>query len=1000
MAILAVYSINYLRLSGAHQQAQSAIDAAALAAGVDMGKVVIDETDGCHFGVVALVDDTPRQKDNRPVLGINTLMATIRLDAIIANQLQNSTLLVLATNDLENLQADSLLLRNKIILACQNGTFTDKNGNVVNMLSDANASYDQNANGVSSGARVGSLTLTPGQFVSAQGTTNIPVASPASLAQVTPQTTAAIGSTTFYLPLVDQPLSIATSGGGSGTLHFQFIPTPDNMSIVDSSSATFTPTTAASPGFFPPFVIRVDGYQQFTEIGQTTAIASKSKKTTTTTTGKSLQVQNQTQLHVASAAQIGSPRHTFASGLLQLAFPQTAPPQGQGPNCSSLQTLMNTSQIQLTETPQPLSPTNSQNPSASTLGSTSPYLIWNSQSTGHWTSASGGAVPADPGASLIKSSYRGRSSDDPSVVLSFLVYDWLHAMYLRPNIQGVVSTLSQSMGLYGPSASSSSTSTSMLPQDNWLQGAYASSRKTRYPVTFGLTNVPADGNGDPRDLRNFANDPEGYRRQIANVFGYVAADATLPDQTLTVSINEKGQVVTTNGQPATNLVDFFNAITSSNQIATQSFMAAQAALKQSVTSMKALEAQTGVSGKAIFNNPQFSGVITQVQRAAQAKMNAVYVIHATLALLNDRKTITSLGVTEVSSKDFQIVNGDFYPPTQAATVQQILGSGVVATGQAQAVSLQDWCAPPVKGKPQFELFVQTQAATTGMLPSDDGFLQPVMASSSVPQSNQFIINFNVVGDASLNIGTNPGAVNMSQPTLSSAKVNVINGQELYQNTASLITLSPGTQMDEKWNCMARDNGANYSGSTAFFANQNDPGYNGSGADSSLPPLIAEWSLRCPAPNICVQPNGQIGMLKGTSEPLTAAQAASLGVTANINQISLQTDSAGNVSFYLQGQPIHFLTQPVAGVTWTNAINESDAVWTAVGGFGSQTGGFWNYDPTAAVESALKAGTAYNEETISKYGTATAAAYQWDVYSTGVFLVNTPSGCMTLYSWSS
>ncbi len=106
---VAVFVMFYIQGIGTHKQAQNAIDAAALQAAKDIGEIYIDTNEGSYFGPVGVSDNMPPGNDTnkRPIVGINTLMATIRLDALIAEQLGSSTMLVLAREDYEKARATS-----------------------------------------------------------------------------------------------------------------------------------------------------------------------------------------------------------------------------------------------------------------------------------------------------------------------------------------------------------------------------------------------------------------------------------------------------------------------------------------------------------------------------------------------------------------------------------------------------------------------------------------------------------------------------------------------------------------------------------------------------------------------------------------------------------------------------------------------------------------------------------------------------------------------------
>lgn len=836
LLVVAFIVINFVQLMGTHKEAQTAIDAASLTAAKDMSRIVIDESDGCHFGVVGLTDDVPRKKDSRPVLGINTVMATVRLDAIIANKLGSSTMLVLAAHDLQRVQADSLALRKKIIQSFDKKSFLDKDGNKVNLLHDVNQAYDDNAIRLGNGKRVGDVTLRAGSYKTAQGTTNVPTPMPQSLAQVDASTSSGFVGKTVYKPLVDVPVNYSANGS-QGKLVFKFLPLGNEISLVSESSVDFQDPGSVNTwsGYLPPYLVKA-------EVDQEVSAAA--------TMGGKNQVRPSGKMHVSAVAACGSPIRSFGSGLFQIAMPGGPPPRGQGPDCTSVQSIMNSNQIKLTQAPAEINSRNRNPLTAAQLGTASSYVpSWNRTSSGAWLSAQGGAVPASAGGRLVTSNFRARNTDDPSVVLACCVYDWLHAMYLRPNAEAVVNSLTANLNLYGNG--SQQTSWNFGNGDAFIPAAYASS-KPKYPVTFGLFSVPTDGVNDPRDLRNFDKNPDGFRRQLPNVFGYVPADMTLPDQALVVAMDEESNVVTTNGESPITLVDFFNAVIRTNQVSSQTFHAAMAVLKVKTAEGKVLNknlsnAVHSQDQSAISSlNQQISTLKAKVKRAEAAAQNAHYAVTLSLALLNDRKAISGQGITELAPNKFEIIGGYFLPPTKAATADEINGEGAVSTGQDASASIRDWCVAPKKGQPQIAIFQRSQAVTSSNV-SDSGFLAPVFAASAVPQSQLNIIDFKVVGDVTAD--SRSGLVTMSRPTTTPAGANVISGQLIYQNTAALITRAPRNNVQEIWNCIARDNGANYAASTAYFANSNDAGFNQNLASGDNPTLIAEWTLRCPAPSL-------------------------------------------------------------------------------------------------------------------------------------------------------
>lgn len=1009
--VIAYVVINFGQLLGTHKEAQTAIDAAALACAKDISKVVIDEKDGCHFGVVALVDDVPRKKDNRPVLGINTVMATIRLDAIVANKLNSSTMLVLAAHDLERAQGDSLTLRKKILQAMAEGEFNDKDGNKITLLKDVTETFDANAIRLSQGERQGNIILSAGEYATPHGTTNIPVPTPQSLAEVDSTNSALLGSTSFYQPLVNVPVTM-TANGSAGKLVFKFIPVSDGISISDATTSGFTQTLNNSPGYFPPYLVKVEADMKVVAASQMGAGSNqKNGEQNQTNSGDSAKIQSSI-MHVAAVAQCGAPRQTYGTGLLQLAFPGGVPPKGQGPDCTSVKSMMTATQIKLTQVPPEINAGNKNIIGAEILGTPSVYKpAWNIKNKGAWLRAQGGAVPANSLATLVpNASYRARVSDDPSVVLAYCVYDWLHAMYLRPNAEAIINSLSGNLGLYG-----ATTTSHLFNQDPPFVSAAYANVTPKFPVTFGLFKVPEDGEGDPRDLRNFASDPSAYRRQLPNVFGYVAAEATLPDQSLVVAMDGNSNVVTTNGQPATTLVDFFHALIDTNKLAIETFKNAQAAMKKLAEEIKVadkehqLALKSGNQERIAETKKKLETLENKVQRPLIAVKNAYYVNMLSLSVLNDRKAISGLGITKVSKGKFEIIGGTFYPPSKAGLVEEILGDGSVPTGQDSGVQRSDWLVPTKEGVPQLQIFVDSEKPAVGVRrerePWFDVGLEPVLAATSVPQAQNNIRDIFITGDVTAADHTG-GIVMVNNPETTSSGVNVIEGQLIYQNTSSLITTAPNnSEVYESWNCISRDNGANYAADTAFFGNSNDAGYNKISSSGNSPPLVAEWSLRCPAPsgpNFCTNPDGSAAPVM-----IVTAGADQPGVHNNLLDISYTSDASGNLSYYFQGKPMHFaqdyqtwLSTNITALTGSGPLGGGKVGRDYGNVQATWTGYMTDYYPNFATHFGNSlVSYFYNMAQVPTKAGNSYLYNIWAVYNADIFWTNTGS-CAQLYKWSS
>ncbi len=92
---LLLFALAYTRLLGGNQEQKTAIEAASLAAAKDIGRIVIKDD---HFGWVSLSDYAPtgtmtKAPDGlfQTVYSINTILATIRLDMILADQVSTAT---------------------------------------------------------------------------------------------------------------------------------------------------------------------------------------------------------------------------------------------------------------------------------------------------------------------------------------------------------------------------------------------------------------------------------------------------------------------------------------------------------------------------------------------------------------------------------------------------------------------------------------------------------------------------------------------------------------------------------------------------------------------------------------------------------------------------------------------------------------------------------------------------------------------------------------------
>ncbi|HNA74069.1 MAG TPA: pilus assembly protein TadG-related protein, partial [Candidatus Obscuribacter sp.] len=143
--IFGFITLNYQQLFGYHKQAQNAVDAAAIAVAKDVQKVTILDP---RLGRIGVVDQYGTAGlEQRPILSINTVLATARLDALVAQQLNNTTIMAAATQDLQNAKAAARNLANAVNNYIRGGTAQDADGRTINggsLLAVAANAYNVN----------------------------------------------------------------------------------------------------------------------------------------------------------------------------------------------------------------------------------------------------------------------------------------------------------------------------------------------------------------------------------------------------------------------------------------------------------------------------------------------------------------------------------------------------------------------------------------------------------------------------------------------------------------------------------------------------------------------------------------------------------------------------------------------------------------------------------------------------------------------------------------
>jgi hypothetical protein len=254
---LIFFCLNYARLLGGNAEQKKAIEAAALAAATDISNIVINTP---QMGYVSLSDQAPIGKFTvagdqffMPVRGINTIIGTARLDAIIADQLPNAAVMrTLAQNDYADAQLVITQLDTVITAALTSANSPqalDRDGTQINAYTDAQTAYTNNIIRMtgSSSYTAGNLLLTLGSL-NIPSDTNIPIPQPQS--KSTDQIAANLIQNNNYKSFVNIPYK-----GSKGTTQYVFGGIGNTPRLVDVRNFV---TTLAGVAYQVPTVVKAE----------------------------------------------------------------------------------------------------------------------------------------------------------------------------------------------------------------------------------------------------------------------------------------------------------------------------------------------------------------------------------------------------------------------------------------------------------------------------------------------------------------------------------------------------------------------------------------------------------------------------------------------------------------------------------------------------------------------------------------------------------------------
>lgn len=846
LAMFAFFILNLNQIIGVHKETMNATDAAALQVVVDMCRVVVDGP----LGRIGLVDDPASATSAHPVKSINTIYAELRLAGLVASKLSDNSktsLLYLIKHDLALADTARDVLRQKLTSAASGGSVAyDKNGSVINILSNARTIYQQNEQRMGRNpSSTFNIVIDPGTVNTPAGTgettTTLPYGDPAGPAN---DVVAYNSNNSFtdaynrrcYRPDIDYPLP-----GSAGT-NIRFTPMKwDCRLLPDTMFRTAT-------GNEVPVAVRV------TVTEGMKAIAPDKNGTKKTA--------NMRTVAFAQCGGGGGGTYVPPTGTLLVGFGAGFPTEpGNGLTFTKgVDGIMNAATV------------NAQGDSS--------YSNWNASSKGNWFTATGGPVPGS--GALTATDYKGinnKKHDSPSVALAFLTFDWLKSISLRANPDAIAKALKADIKAFALSGNTTPNTYTAMSTD-WIPPAYADTGRVEGTTTPALIISESmhdnTGGDDPRNLLRWWQNQDAYQRQQARMWGYMPADPVIGPRAFMGVLTDDGRYVTMDGNPGTDMFQMQAETMLSNQKAMETFkhgIQVFAKLYNDATGhpgpVPALDSESEFT-QALENEktPEGAKVLATHPRLDHALNNACYVSETTNAMYDHLKVLTGGGVRKVSDKLYVVMGSNFYPIGRAATVEELLKDAPIPTGQDASAPVSDWTYPTEKVdkvfKSKLEIYKHAAEPAIGLKDrAEEHILQPAYAQSAKPNNN-FKLLFKVDGGT---IRTNSGSVLpngsgnvklFNLQTTPFANVAIAQGQASYQNSqAIIIPEKDGSTVT--WQVQGRDLNANaypstsgpnspppsptsaakhYSSATSFDKTWcSDP--------NGCPVLASEWAVTCP-----------------------------------------------------------------------------------------------------------------------------------------------------------
>ena len=543
-----VFFFDFTRFSGSSHEHLAAAEAATLTAAQDLARIVIRDK---NYGYIALAEFPPiGQKtvapDGRPVpvTSINTILATARLDAIIADSIGNEDLRALAAADVKNAKSAAKLLNDCLAEAIKAnesstvvtdiagdkgdplaGPFTDMDGNVVTPLARAKQVYLSNSVNQSNGGApiIKDFQLDLGWIDNGTSTVT-PLPQPLELSQVPDSAR----SGKYYKGFVDVPV---------GGVDFYLAGLASQPALVDGRHFQL------ADGLRVCSAVRVNASYTYNKSADKSTAVLKSTACAIPTCGPD----------------------TPPAGVMAIAFPD-----GYAPGVNQMADLLN-----------------------------NPDLKSSRGNVGE----SRGDFPYDPGSSLqpgsILTAGGPTGTPSPSQMFAHAFYAFLKSAHARPNIKSTT----DAMGTAFSSITIGDTTITSLPkhEEHWLfdltQPAYAQAAVApASTITAALAANPIDR----WSLMTTSPPPATALAAYNAVANFQSVQSELPDNATMLALS-RGNLQSTDGNVISqqDLTDFWRMLKDTNTAALQTLAIANS-LGSSVSATNARTNATKVSDTVAY----------------------------------------------------------------------------------------------------------------------------------------------------------------------------------------------------------------------------------------------------------------------------------------------------------------------------------------------------------------------------------------------------------------